>query len=168
MYKYQVTAKPAKKNGGSFNAPGIPELLERGKIYFNQNSLTASNSKQIQKIEIQDDSTIVIFFWSEKKLQRSQASRSLRIFSSYLRDEDQKPNLSGMVSGSTLFKMFVREINEENNTKILEKNKENSELSHPMEWEDILLLKIIRIFTNKDKNQKIIKKISEIVEEEIC
>lgn len=123
-YYYYVLAQAAKADAPSFYTEGYKELLEKGKDHFNKRSLLAANPKQITSIEVIDELTIKISFWSTDKLKTSQVARSLRVLSMYLIDKNNSPNFSSMVLGSRLFKMTAYE-DKENITDLSIADKKN-------------------------------------------
>ena len=117
MFYYEVLAQFAKANAPSFYTDGYSEFLDKAKDFFNMNSLTALNPKKITELEIIDKKTLKIVFQSKDKLNISQASRSLRLFSMYLIDETHPLNFRNLISGKRLFKMSTSEILPNANTK---------------------------------------------------
>lgn len=117
MWKYKAIAQFAKANAPSFYAKGYEEYLKEAADYFNTRSRVATNPKEITKLKVEDERTISIVFKSRDRLNISQVSRSLRVFSMYLIDERHELNFSDLVSGKRLFRMTATEIAVEDNYK---------------------------------------------------
>lgn len=104
-FYYDVMAQFAKANAPSFKEEGYWELIEAAWKHFNTRSVVAANPKEITNIEMIDDYTLKISFWSTNELDLQQATRSLRVFSMYLIDEKHEVNFANLISGKRLFKM---------------------------------------------------------------
>lgn len=117
MWKYKAIVQFAKANAPSFYTKGYEEYLKEAADYFNTRSRVATNPKEITKLKVEDERTISIVFKSRDRLNISQVSRSLRVFSMYLIDERHELNFSDLVSGKRLFRMTATEIAVEDNYK---------------------------------------------------
>lgn len=116
MWQYKAVAQFAKADAPSFYTKGYETYLKEAVKYFNIRSRVATNPKEITELKVEDDRTISIVFKSQDRLNISQISRSLRVFSMYLIDETHEINFANLVSGKRLFRMTATEISGENNS----------------------------------------------------
>lgn len=124
LWQYEAIAQFAKADPPSFYSKGYEAYLQEAVKYFNIRSRVATNPKEITELTVEDDRTIRIVFNSQDRLNVSQVSRSLRVFSMYLIDETHELNFSDLVTGKRLFRMTASEIAGENAPKEDELNKE--------------------------------------------
>lgn len=113
MKFYEVIAQFAKAGAPSFRTSGYEGYLMEARDYFNIKSRVATNPKEITDLNIIDDETIRIIFRSQAELNIPQVSRSLRLFSMYLIDEEHPLNFSELVTGKRLFRMQAAELGSE-------------------------------------------------------
>ncbi|MEK4105557.1 hypothetical protein NST28_15865 [Paenibacillus sp. FSL R10-2791] len=104
MYYYSITIQFAKADAPKFT--DILELIDNAVEVYNVKSLMAANPKQIVEKKLRDDMTLEVILESTQKLQESMASKALRVFSSYLIDDETENNLSSFITGKRLFKMM--------------------------------------------------------------
>lgn len=163
---YEAIAQFAKADAPSFFTPGYEAYLNEAKDFFNMRSRVATNPKEITELQIVDDRTIRIIFRSHDKLNISQISRSLRVFSMYLIDETHPLNFSDLVSGKRLFRMTASEFASDTDTDIgLEENEATGD--------DLAVIKaMIMLLEDAKKSSKaheyvveIVKKLKEYQEE---
>lgn len=163
---YEAIAQFAKADAPSFFTPGYEAYLNEAKDFFNMRSRVATNPKEITELQIVDDRTIRIIFRSHDKLNISQISRSLRVFSMYLIDETHPLNFSDLVSGKRLFRMTASEFASDTDTDIGLKENEAT-------GDDLAVIKaMIMLLEDAKKSSKaheyvveIVKKLKEYQEE---
>lgn len=123
-WQYEVIAQFAKADPPSFYTKGYEAYLKEAVKYFNIRSRIATNPKEITELKVEDDRTIRIVFISQDRLNISQVSRSLRVFSMYLIDETHELNFADLVSGKRLFRMTASEVASEDDPKVCKLNEE--------------------------------------------
>lgn len=117
LWQYEAIAQFAKADPPSFYTKGYEAYLQEAVKYFNIRSRVATNPKEITELKVEDDRTIRIVLKSQDRLNVTQVSRSLRVFSMYLINETHELNFSDLVSGKRLFRMTATEIAGENDPK---------------------------------------------------
>lgn len=149
-YYYQVIAQFARANPPSFYTEGYEKFLLEAKEHFNTKSRLAANPKEIIELSIIDSETIRIIFSSLDELQISQISRSLRVFSMYLIDEQHPINFSNLITSKRLFRMSASSYD---NVDLEKANVDETEMS-----DDQLLITIAKLIyspTNSSARQTI-------------
>lgn len=118
MFYYSIIIQFAKPDAPKFSS--IMELIDNAIEVYNSKSLIAANPKQIVEKNLKDEITLEVVLESKQELQESMASKALRVFSSYLIDDETENNLSEYITGKRLFKMMPSKLenyvlkNEEN------------------------------------------------------
>jgi hypothetical protein len=113
MHYYSILIQFAKPDAPKFTE--IEELINDAVKVYNSKSLMAINPKKIVEKNFKDNMTLELILESTQELPESSASKSLRVFSKYLIENNMRP----YITGKRLFKMIPKKLNDYN---IKEKN----------------------------------------------
>lgn len=168
MFYYSIVIQFAKSDAPAFTDPLVAELIKKGIAVYNAKSLMAANPKQIIKNKIIDEITMEVILESTTELQESMASKALRVFSSYLIDENTENNLSELITGKRLFKMLPTKlekftpINEDSEIEETSEDSANEEteileptLAETVEIDDLSMIhQLVELLQESKKNTK--------------